>query len=114
MKVIERSTMPDGIKIQLEDWREHNTVEYLDLYGFTIGAYPIAQRTSKYKFIEGGRNFRLSISNNKYSGYTNDQVKSDYEALKAGTKRLEDLSAHFWNGERDMYYLGMQVKNNNY
>ena len=46
--------------------------------------------------------------------YTNDDVKNDFEALKTGSKTLEDLSEHFWYGRRDMYYLGMDVGNEEY
>ena len=51
MKVIERTIMTDGTKIQLEDWFEHNTEQYPDLYGLMIGAYPIAKNTGKYGLI---------------------------------------------------------------
>ena len=34
----------------------------------------------------------------------------DFEALKSGIKSLEDLATHFWNGEKDMWYLGMDVE----
>lgn len=114
MKVIERATMPNGTKIQLEDWREHNSAEYPELYGLTIAAYPIAQRTDKWRLIEYGRPFRLSIANNSYTGYTNEQVKADYDALVNGAKTLEELSNRFWNGEKDMWYLGMPVPDNGY
>lgn len=107
MKILERSKNPDGIRIQLEDWREHNTPEFPNLYGLTIGAYPTAQRTSKYKWVKGGETFRLSIPQSEYWGYANEDVKADYEALKTGKKKLEDLAEHFYNGERDMWYLGM-------
>ena len=110
MKIIECATMPDGTKIQLEDWSDKNTEQFPDLYGLTIAAYPIAQRTGKYRLIEGGKTFRISISQNKYTDYSNDDVRADFEALKKGTKTLEDLAAHFWNGEKDMWYLGMDVE----
>lgn len=100
MKIIEKATTPNGIKIQLEDWREN-------LYGFTIGAYPIAKNSSY--FIIKGKNFRLDISANKTTNYTNDDIKRDFEALKSGEKTLKDLASHFWNGKKDMYYLGMEV-----
>lgn len=109
MKVIERATMPNGIKIQLEDWSEHNSEEYPNLYGLQIGAYPVAKNTGKYRLIEGGQTFRLTISLNEYTGYSNKDVKSDFEALKIGEKSLEDLASHFWNGKKDMWYLGMDV-----
>lgn len=110
MKVIERATMPNGTIILLEDWSDKNTKEFPNLYGLTIGAYPIAQRTGKYKLIEGGETFRISISQNKYQNYSNDDVQADFEALKNGTKSLEDLAVHFWNHEKDMWYLGMDVE----
>ena len=97
MKIIERAVMPNGTKILLEKWDD----------GFMIGAYPIAKNNSKYRFINKGENFRLTISNNKYINYTNENVKEDFEALKNGNKTLEDLSKHFWNGRKDMFYLGM-------
>lgn len=110
MKVIERAVMSNGTAIQLEDWGDQNTSEYPDLYGLQIGAYPIAKNTGKFKWIEGGQTFRLTISMNQYTGYTNEDVKADFEALKSGEKSLEDLAAHFWNGEKDMWYLGMDVE----
>lgn len=114
MKVIDKSVMPDGTEIQLEDWSEHNSAEYPDLYGFTIGAYPIAKNTGRYRWVRGGERFRLTIAHNSYAGYTNEHVKADYDALASGEKTLEDLSAHFWYGEKDKWYLGMPVANNGY
>ena len=110
MKTIERATMLNGTEIQLEDWNDKNTTEYPDLYGLCIGAYPIAKNTGKHRWIESGDTFRLSIHMNQYAGYTNDSVKADFEALKSGEKSLEDLAAHFWNGEKDMWLLGMNVE----
>jgi hypothetical protein len=109
MKILQKATMPNGTKIQLEDWNEHGTEQRL-----TIGAYPIAKNTGKYRWIEGGKIFRLSISQNEYAGYTNDAVKADFEALQNGEKKLEDLSKHFWNLEKDMWYLGMNVEYKGY
>jgi hypothetical protein len=114
MKIVEKATMTGGTEIQLEDWHDHNSEAYPDLYGYEIGAYPTAQRTSKYRWIEGGKKFRLSISSNNYQGYTDGDVKKDYEALKAGEKTLLDLSPHFWSHEKDMWYLGMDVENKGY
>lgn len=106
MKTIERATIPDGTEIQLEDWSE----DFPGVCGLTIGAYPIAKNTGKYGWIRSGESFRIHISQNKYTGYSNDDVRADFEALKNGTKALEDLSAHFWNREKDMWYLGMDVE----
>ena len=114
MKILEKATLKDGTQIQLEDWREHNTEKYPNLYGLVIACYPIAKNTSKWKWVEGGRKFRLDISTNQYKNYTNDNVRSDYECLKNGTKILQDLSAHFYNGQKDMWYLGMDVQDMGY
>lgn len=91
MKVVERATTPSGVLIQREDWEDH----------YLIGAYPIAKNYSKYELIKRGHPFRLTI--------TTDDVFSDFDALKTGEKALEDMSSQFWNGEKDMFYLGMKT-----
>ena len=101
MKIISKGRMPNGVKIQLEDWSEDT--------GLMIGAYPIALVTDKYEWVRAGELFRLSISENKYAGYTNEMVANDYNELILGTKKLEDLADHFWNGEKDKWLLGMFV-----
>ena len=107
MRVLEKAKTPDGVDIQLEDW-EGSCV------GYGIGAYPIAQRSGKYGWVERGREFRLSIHTNEYKEYFYDDLVRDFEALKSGEKKLEDLADYFWNGEKDMWYLGMAVFNNDY
>lgn len=110
MRIISRAVMPDGTHIQLEDWRDLNIDVHMDLYGLEIAAYPIAKNPAYYGLVQKGKEFRLTISQNLYQGYTNEMVKEDYNALKNGTKKLEDLSDHFWNGKKDMWYLGMDVQ----
>lgn len=110
MKVIERAVMPNGTEIQLEDWSEHNIEDFPNLYGLQIGAYPAAKNTGKCRWIEGGQTFRLTIAMNEYADYANKDVRKDYKALKNGEKSLEELASHFWNGKKDMWYLGMDVE----
>ena len=107
MKVIDKTAMADGTKVQLEDWHENNTPDFPKLYGYTIGAYPVAKNTGKYGWGETGKPFRLTISRNEYRGYTDDMVLTDYEALKNGTKTLLDLREWFYCGKRDEFYLGL-------
>lgn len=107
MHVVDRAVMPDGIKIQLEDWHDENTKECPDLHGYTIGAYPIAKNTDKWGLIRKGKTFRLGIAQNKYRNYTDENVLSDYEALKIGYKTLADLREYFWYGKKDEFYLGL-------
>lgn len=92
--------MPNGVEIRLEDWGEQNQ-------GIQIGAYPTAKNSSKYNWVCKGEKFRLTIAKNEYLGYLDSHVKADFEALKRGKKRLEDLSRYFWNGAKDMFYLGI-------
>ena len=105
MKVLERAVTPDGIEIQLEDWRDKENV----LNRFTIGAYPIAKNSSKFGWVRKGEKFRLSIPINQYKNYFNENLLLDYEALKDGSKKIEDLAEHFWNAEIDMWFLGMKI-----
>lgn len=107
MKILDKAIIENGVEIQLEDWSGKNTEEYPNLYGLVIAAYPIAKNTSKYGWVRSGERFRLSVGMNKYAGYTNEEVKKDYEALKSGEKKLKDLSEHFENGDKDRFYLGM-------
>ena len=82
MEIIERAVMPNGTEIQLEDWSSRNTPEYPDLYGLTIGVYPIAKNNGKGRWVESGERFRLTISHNNHSGYANDDVKSGFFGIK--------------------------------
>ena len=106
-QIIDRAAMPDGTKIQLEDWHNNNSKEYQNLYGYTIGAYPIVKNSGGLGWIRTGKKFRLSISRNEYAKYTNAMVLADYEALKNGNKTLADLREHFDNKEKDEFYLGL-------
>ena len=75
MKILEKAILKNGVHIQLEDWRENNTPKFPNLYGLTIAAYPIAERSDGY-WIKGGEEFRLAISYNQYTNYTNEDRKS--------------------------------------
>lgn len=107
MKIIRKDIMPNGTKIQLEDWSEHNTPGHPDLYGLSIAAYPTAVQSGKYGFTLSGSKFRLEMPMNRYRGYLNENVIADYDALIKGKKTLKDLSNYFWNGDKDRWFLGM-------
>lgn len=107
MKVLQEARTPQGIEIQIEDW----TQDYSCFNTFYIAAYPIAKNTSKYGWIRGGKNFRLGISREWKS---NEEVYTAFNELVNGTKKLEDFADRFWNGEKDQWYLGMDVENNDY
>jgi hypothetical protein len=109
MRLIETAIMPDGTRIQLEDWSEDNSPLTFNS-NLCIAVYPISKHTTKHKWIREGEPFRLSIVGNKYLGYLDNDVRADYEALKEGRKRLEDLAEWFWEGTRAMWLLGMDVE----
>jgi hypothetical protein len=104
MTIVDKGVMPDGTEIQLEDWRQ----DYDNLFGYMIATYPIAKNTGKRGWVRGGREFRLSITINECKNY--DAVKAEYDALIRGEKTLEDMAQYFYDGERAMWYLGMNVK----
>lgn len=75
MKILEKTATPNGTEIQLEDWGGK----------LAIGAYPVAK--NGFGFVKYGEKFRLTISENQYVGYSNDDVKADFEKLKTGEKK---------------------------
>jgi len=100
MKVLTCDKMPNGMAIQIEDWSD----VYPTIYDtITIAAYPIAKNSSKYRWIESGRLFRLALWNFK----SDEQVVEIYDKLKSGELNLKDLAYHFSNGKKDEWLLGM-------
>lgn len=98
MKVIKRSTMPDGTKIQIEDWKNGYTI----FKTLSIAAYPVAKADSEYNIIKKNTTFRLDMS----TGFTSDEeVNKIFDDLENGKINLIDLSSHFWNGQKDKFLL---------
>lgn len=91
MRVLEKRKTPDDVKIQLEDWEGE----------YHIGAYPIAQNYGKW-LINKGETFRLTL----YPRKGEDMVEI-FEELEKGDVSLEELAELYWNGEKDMYYMGL-------
>jgi len=94
MKVLIREKMPDGIKVQLEDWSENGQMKWC------VGAYPVSKADSKYKWIRRGERFRLSL-------YFENKAQAEvaFDLLVTGKQALINCSAHFYNGIKDLYYL---------
>ena len=102
MVVIERSFMPDGTKIQIEDWRE----DYPDIVNtISIAAYPKAKNTGKYQWTRKGEPFRLELSR---EFKTDEFVEELFDQLKNGKVQLETLDKHYYNGNKDRYYMGLR------
>ena len=99
MEIIKKAVMPDGTRIQLEDWRAN--YPSIDK-NYTIGAYPICQNAVGY-WIQSGEEFRLDIS--RFSA--DDDVKQIFEDLTSGKITLSDLRKYFWHTYKDEYRLGL-------
>lgn len=100
-EIVRRDTMPDGTAIQIEDWKQvYPEVEKT----IKIAAYPIAKNSGYW--IRQNERFRLDISR----GFSTDaEVEYIYNGLICGDIALEDLHEHYWNGDKDRYYMGMEV-----
>ena len=102
MKIRERNTMPDGTKIQIEDWKE----DYPGIFNtITIATYPKAKNTGKHNWVRRGESFRLELQREFDS---DEQVEALFKQLVNGKVKLEDLSKHYWNGKRDMFIMGLR------
>lgn len=99
-KILEKAEMPDGTKIQIEDWKS----VYPDVFEtMSIAAYPKAKH-DKGTWIRRGETFRLDLA----KGFKNDLVVMElFMDLIHGKKKLEDLDKHYWNGDKDRYVMGL-------
>lgn len=100
MKILERAKTPEGIDIQIEDWKQ----DYSCFNTFNIATYPIAKRSSESGWIKDGKTFRLDISR----GFNNDEeVKQAFNDLVSGNKNISDFADQFYNGDKDKYLFGL-------
>lgn len=97
MQILDKAITPDGIEIELHDLSgEHKLPDY---NGMIIVFCTVAKNTfpeGKGWYSQKGKQFRSSIYS--WGEYTKDMIKTDYEALKNGTKSFVDLKAHFFFG----------------
>ena len=99
MEVVIRSTMPDGTKIQIENWKRDFPGVFTT---YTLAAYPKSK--VDHNFIRKNESFRLDMCREFQS---DDEVRDTYEKLKRGEITLESLDKHYYNGDRDRYYMGL-------
>lgn len=93
MEICEIATMPDGTKIQIEDWRK----DYFCFKTLSIAVYPIMQRLPQSIptcWHEIGRRFRVDICR---GWENNEEVKKAFSELQNGTKEIKDFANQFWN-----------------
>lgn len=93
MKIIEKATTPNGIKIILEDWKK----DYSCFNTLSIAAYPIMQKLPQSRplfYHTPGNPFRVDINR----GWANDdEVKKAFEDLRNGIKEIKDFANQFWD-----------------
>lgn len=97
MQVITVNSMPDGTKIQIEDWSEDYDFH---AQNSTIGAYPIAQVNGKQFYSpKRGRTFRLS-----FNFFDEAEARKAFDELLKGEKQLIDFKKHV-NNKRLLEFL---------
>jgi len=90
MQVLQKAITPDGIAIQIEDWRDLVPSALLLLV-----AYPAAKRDCEFGFSKAGQIIRLNLFAGRDSFKSDDEVISAFEAMKTGSKQLDDFSNYF-------------------
>ena len=63
MKVISRGHMPDGTRVQIENWAKVDDKHPLSSppTEYVLGLYPVAKRNSPNGWIKAGDEFRVTI-----------------------------------------------------
>ena len=88
MKVLEKAIMPNGVKIQIEDWKEN----YSFVKTLNIACYPMATKTQNSPFgLRNGKIFRLALDK-----FKNDkEVYKTFNKLQSGEISIKGLSNKF-------------------
>lgn len=86
-KIITKGTTPDGIKIQVEDWRP--VYDFYETLHLT--AYPISKKTSEYGWIRTGETFRYGLP---YNWHSDAEVLQAFRDLESGKIKVTDLKHH--------------------
>ena len=94
MEVLKRAEMPNGTKIQIENWKN----DYDFIKTINIAVYPIAQRGS-----EANKTFRLELEDFE----SDKEVQDIFEKLEKGKIELTELTNYFRSGSKDEYLLGI-------
>lgn len=94
MEIINKSKMPDGTKIQIENWKK----DYEFIKTFYIAAYPIAKESDDF-MIKRNSTFRLELSNFE----SDNEVFDLFNKLDKGLISLKDCVKYFDNKEEISY-----------
>lgn len=95
MKVVKRDLMPNGTKIQIEDWNKEYSFKNKNS---TIGAYPISKHSLEGQFSpKRNRSFRftMELENEK-------ETQNIFNKLIAGEIGLLDCSKHHSGDKKEL------------
>ena len=97
-KILEKAVMPDGTKIQIEDWTEvYPNIITLPM----IAAYPKSKVDATW--WRRGETFRLQLDRNFASA---TEVEETFQRLQYGVVSLEDLEDHY-RDDKARFYMGL-------
>ena len=89
MKVLENAVMPDGTKIQLEEW--HENYDFMP-YADGIAAYPVSKANHKGSFSpKYGERYRAGFHFD-----STDLAREAFYNLKSGNAVLKDYAKYLW------------------
>jgi hypothetical protein len=101
MKIIKKSEMPDGTRIQIEDWSK----DYPRIYPTSscIGCYPIA-KVSDEKWIKSGKTFRVALDFESL-----EETEKAFNSLRSGTRNIIDFKSHFQDRKDIQLLTGSEI-----
>ena len=94
MEIINKSKMPDGTKIQIENWKK----DYEFIKTFYIAAYLIAKESDDF-MIKRNSTFRLELSNFE----SDNDVLDLFNKLEKGKINLKNCINYFDNPQYITY-----------
>ncbi len=92
MKVLKRGTMPDGTKIQIEEWKENYSFMP---YGSTIASYPVSKMSHEGQYSPKGN----SVYRFQFDFKSNEETEQAYNSLTNGNKCLLDYKENLYTKE---------------
>lgn len=87
MKILQKGTMPNGTKIQIEDWSKDYNFKF---YSSTLASYPISKTNHKGSFApKEGKLYRFA-----FDFKTEEEAKNAFNSLIKGNKSLLDYKEY--------------------
>lgn len=88
MKVLQKGTLPDGTKIQIEDWSQ----TYANMpYAGTVATYPTATQSGDQNRFEPQRGDKFRLA---FDFESTEAAAKCFEQLTSGKMQLADFAEH--------------------